>query len=426
MAMAAHTGCNTVYGSTAPNNPHPYPWMNSLFQDGVTVGWLMGESFIVDHARRSVIPERLADVLLTRDANVIDDQEYYNLTHFTDALMTDQEIVELPKVWVVGGDGGMGDIGYQNMSKVILQNRPNIKVLMLDTQVYSNTGGQNSDSTPMLGGGDMNTFGAATQGKNTEKKTVAETFLAGHGSPFIAQVSMANAPKLYRAILDGLEYRGTTFLQAFTTCQPEHGVPDDMALFQAQRVRDSRGAPEFVFDPRKGETYHEALDLKGNPSIDLDWYETKNKVTGETQRYTVAHWCTTEARFRNHLKKIKPEAAETNPPRQHAGPHHPAGRRLPPLSRRPVTAPSSPTSASTSPGRERQDRLLRPLPPVSHVLRRAPQSLAHAAVQSRHRKQGIRRPESHPRRSRRRQTPSGRVPRARPRNPKRAPDRRRV
>jgi pyruvate-ferredoxin/flavodoxin oxidoreductase len=309
MAMAAHTGCNTVYGSTAPNNPHPYPWMNSLFQDGVTVGWLMGESFIVDHARRSVIPERLADILLTRDENVIDAQEYYNLSHFTDALMTDQEVVELPKVWAVGGDGGMGDIGYQNMSKVMLQNRPNVKVLMLDTQVYSNTGGQNSDSTPMLGGGDMNTFGAASQGKNTEKKTVAETFLAGHGSPFIAQVSMANAPKLYRAILDGLEYRGTLFIQAFTTCQPEHGVADDMALIQAQRVRDSRGAPEFVFNPRLGETYQEALDIKGNPSPDLDWYETKNKVTGETARYTVAHWCTTEARFRNHLKKIKPEAA---------------------------------------------------------------------------------------------------------------------
>jgi pyruvate-ferredoxin/flavodoxin oxidoreductase len=283
--------------------------MNSLFQDGITVGWLMGESFIVDHARRSVIPERLADMLLTRDENVINEEQYYHLSHFTDALMTDQEIVELPKVWVVGGDGGMGDIGYQNMSKVILQNRPNIKVLMLDTQVYSNTGGQNSDSTPMLGGGDMNTFGAATQGKNTEKKTVAETFLAGHGSPFIAQVSMANAPKLYRAILDGLEYRGTLFIQAFTTCQPEHGVPDDMALHQAQRVRDSRGAPEFVFNPRLGETYPEALDIKGNPSIDLDWYETKSKETGETNRYTVAHWCTTEARFRNHLKKLKPEAA---------------------------------------------------------------------------------------------------------------------
>jgi pyruvate-ferredoxin/flavodoxin oxidoreductase len=309
MAMAAHTGCNTVYGSTAPNNPHPYPWMNSLFQDGITVGWLMGESFIVDHARRSVLPERLADVLLTREGNVLSEQEYYNFAHFTDALMSDQEIVELPKVWVVGGDGGMGDIGYQNMSKVILQNRPNVKALMLDTQVYSNTGGQNSDSTPMLGGNDMNVFGSATQGKNTEKKTVAETFLAGHGSPFVAQVSMANAPKLYRAILDGLEYRGTMFLQCFTTCQPEHGVADDMALHQAQRVRDSRGVPEFVFDPRKGESYLECLDVKGNPSIDLDWYETKSK-TGEVSRYTVAHWCTTEARFRNHLRRIKPEQAQ--------------------------------------------------------------------------------------------------------------------
>jgi pyruvate-ferredoxin/flavodoxin oxidoreductase len=155
----------------------------------------------------------------------------------------------------------------------------------------------------------MNVFGAATQGKNVEKKTVAETFLAGHGSPFVAQVSIANAPKLYRAILDGLEYRGTAFLQCFTTCQPEHGVGDDMALIQAQRVRDSRGAPEFVFNPRLGETYPEALDLKGNPSLELDWYETKSKATGEVSRYTVAHWCATEARFRNHLKKIKKDDA---------------------------------------------------------------------------------------------------------------------
>jgi pyruvate-ferredoxin/flavodoxin oxidoreductase len=71
MAMAAHTGCNTVYGSTPPNNPHPYPWMNSLFQDGITVGWLLGESFIVDHGRRSVIPERLLDAIMNREKDVI-------------------------------------------------------------------------------------------------------------------------------------------------------------------------------------------------------------------------------------------------------------------------------------------------------------------------------------------------------------------
>ena len=306
MAMAAHTGCNTVYGSTPPNNPHPYPWMNSLFQDGSTIGWLIGESFIVEHGRRSVIPERLASRLLERD-DVIDERCYYELTHFSDNLMTDAEIDEMPRVWIVGGDGGMGDIGYQNVSKMILQNRPNVKAVMLDTQVYSNTGGQNSDSTPMLGGGDMNAFGTASQGKCVEKKTVAETFLAGHGSPFVAQVSIANAPKLFRAILDALDYRGTAFLQCFTTCQPEHGVGDDMALDQAQRVRDSRGAPEFVFNPQMGETYHEALDLKGNPNMQGDWYKTKFKSTGEPYRYTVAHWCATEARFRNHLKKVRGE-----------------------------------------------------------------------------------------------------------------------
>ena len=308
MAMAAHTGCNTVYGSTPPNNPHPYPWMNSLFQDGATIGWLFGESFMVDHARRSVIPERLADTLINKLGESMTAQDYYDYTHFSDNLMTDEEIKELPKVWIVGGDGGMGDIGYQNVSKVMLQNRPNVKAVMLDTQVYSNTGGQNSDSTPMLCGSDMNSFGAATQGKGVEKKTVAETFLAGHGSPFVSQISIANAPKFFRAILDGLEYRGTGFLQCFTTCQPEHGVADDMALDQAQRVRDSRGAPEFVFNPTLGETYEEALDLKGNPHSDKDWYTTKFKSTGEKYRYTVAHWCATEARFRNHLKRIKDES----------------------------------------------------------------------------------------------------------------------
>src|ERR1044071_8428811 len=227
MMMGASTGCNTVYGSTPPSNPHPYPWMNSLFQDGATISWLMAESVIINHARSSVVPERLTDALLDRTENVASAAEYFTLTHLDDALMTDQEIRELPKVWVIGGDGAFGDIGFQNVSKVVLQNRPNVKMLMLDTQVYSNTGGQNSDSSTMLGGYDMNQFGVASQGKLIEKKNVAEAFTSGHGSPFVGQVSIANAAKLYKAMLEGLEYRGTAFYQCYTTCQPEHGVPDN-------------------------------------------------------------------------------------------------------------------------------------------------------------------------------------------------------
>ena len=304
MMMGASTGCNTVYGSTPPSNPHPYPWMNSLFQDGATISWLMAESVILNHARRSVVPERLGDALLDRSEDVATEAEYFTLTHLDDALMTEQEIRELPKVWVIGGDGALGDIGFQNVSKVVLQNRPNVKILMLDTQVYSNTGGQNSDSSTMLGGYDMNQFGVASQGKLIEKKNVAEAFTSGHGSPFVAQVSMANAAKLYKALLDGLEYRGTAFFQAYTTCQPEHGVADNMSADQAKMVRDARGMPEFVFNPRKGETAQEAFDLKGNPSVDRDWWRTKYASNGEEYNFSVAHWAITEARFRKHVKKI--------------------------------------------------------------------------------------------------------------------------
>ena len=309
MMMGASTGCNTVYGSTPPSNPHPYPWMNSLFQDGATISWLMAESVIVDHARRSVSPERMADALLDRTENVSSDEEYFTLTRLDDALMTEQEIRELPKVWVVGGDGALGDIGFQNVSKVVLQNRPNVKILMLDTQVYSNTGGQNSDSSTMLGGYDMNQFGAASQGKLIEKKNVSEAFTSGHGSPYVAQVSMANSAKLYKSMLDGLEYRGTAFFQAYTTCQPEHGVADNMSADQAKMIRDARGMPEFVFNPRNGETSQESFDLKGNPSVNRDWWRTKYSTTGEAYSFGVGHWAITEARFRKHVKRIKEEDA---------------------------------------------------------------------------------------------------------------------
>jgi len=308
MAMAAHTGCNTVFGSTPPNNPHPYPWMNSLFQDGSTIGWLMGESFILDHARSSVLPERLCDALLQRDSGVIDEAQLFDYLHFSDTLMTDREVHELPKVWVVGGDGGMGDIGYQNVSKVVLQNRPNVKLLMLDTQVYSNTGGQNSDSSLMPGGADMNSLGAATQGKMTEKKSVSESFTSGHGSPYVAQVSMANAAKLYKAMLDALEYRGTAFLQCYTSCQPEHGIGDDLSTVEAQRARDSRVMPEFTFHPGRGETRAEAFDLKGNPMVDRDFWEATFE-NGEKYAVTPAHFAVHEQRFRRHRKDIKPEEA---------------------------------------------------------------------------------------------------------------------
>ena len=113
----------------------------------------------------------------------------------------------------------------------------------------------------MLGGNDMNVFGSATKGKTLRRRPSPRLSSPDTDRPS-SRKSRWPTREALPAILDGLEYRGTMFLQCFTTCQPEQtGVADDMALFQAQRVRDSRGVPEFVFNPRLGETYQEALDV---------------------------------------------------------------------------------------------------------------------------------------------------------------------
>ncbi|MFA5878672.1 MAG: 2-oxoacid:acceptor oxidoreductase family protein [Candidatus Margulisiibacteriota bacterium] len=310
MGMTASTGCNSVYGSTPPANPHSYPWMNSLFQDGATIGWLTAESFMQTNARKSIMPERLANYLLSDFQKPFTENEYYKFIHFNERHMTDLEIQELPKVWAVGGDGAFGDIGFQNVSKAILQNRPNLKVLLLDTLVYSNTGGQNSDISVMCGGIDMNQFGLATQGKLTEKKEVAQILTVGHGSPFVAQVSMASSINFFKAILDSLTYRGTAFIQSYTSCMPEHGIGDDIAFVQAGKVRDSRGVPELVFNPMLSDSYSECLNIRSNPSVDRDWH-VKTASDGTKFDFMLPQWAVSESRFRSHLKKA-PEGFEKN------------------------------------------------------------------------------------------------------------------
>ena len=84
-----------------------------------------------------------------------------------------------------------------------------------------------------------------------------------------------------------------------------------MSTLQAQRARDSRLMPEFTFNPARGETYREALEVKGNPAHDSDWWEKTVKATGEKFKYTVAHYAATEARFRQHLRQIDEAKAAT-------------------------------------------------------------------------------------------------------------------
>jgi len=117
---------------------------------------------------------------------------------------------------------------------------------------------------------------------------------------------VANASALSSAILNAMLYRGTAYIQSFTTCQPEHGVADDMATEHAKMARDSRGLPEFIYDPQQGESYDESISLKGNPSIDRDWWEKRTKSAGQF-KFTVANWAAKEPRFRRHFFKVNPD-----------------------------------------------------------------------------------------------------------------------
>ena len=267
---------------------------------------------MLTHARRSVAPERLADALLDdADDRSSTEQDYWDLTHLTDNIMTDQEIRELPKVWVIGGDGALGDIGFQNVSKVILQNRPNVKSLMLDTQVYSNTGGQNSDSSTMLGGYDMNQFGRASQGKLTEKKSVAEILTSGHGSPLRrpgldgqrrqALQGHARRPRIPRhRLLPVLHH-----LPARARRRRRHVAPT-----RPSSSATRRGMPEFVFDPQLGETRPGMPRPQGQPHARPRLVAGRpTPATSEKYNYTVAHWATTEAPLPQAPQGDQPEEA---------------------------------------------------------------------------------------------------------------------
>ena len=259
---------------------------------------------------------------------------YYEYTHFSDALMTDQEILELPKVWVVGGDGGMGDIGYQNTSKVVLQNRPNVKALMLDTQVYSNTGGQNSDSTPMLGGNDMNVFGAATPGQEHREEDRRRDV---PGGPRVA---------LHRAGLDRERP------EAVPRDPRRPGVPGDdvHAVLHDVPARARRGRRH---GPRPGAA---RAGLARRARVRLQpagsARPTRRRSTSRaTRRWT---WTGTRPSSRGPANRTGLPSPTGAPPRrgsgttsrrsskedadklipldEHAGSHHPAGRRLSPPS----------------------------------------------------------------------------------------------
>jgi pyruvate/2-oxoacid:ferredoxin oxidoreductase beta subunit/NAD-dependent dihydropyrimidine dehydrogenase PreA subunit len=252
--IVAATGCNTVYTSTYPYNPYLVPWTNSLFENAP------------------------ADAMGVR-------------------MRWDQMGWQDRPLWCIGGDGAMFDIGFQSLSRLLASGLP-VKVFVLDTQVYSNTGGQASTSTYMGQNTKMSVHGKTYGGKQERRKEIAQIAMM-HPRTFVAQTTCAHTNHFYKAVLGALEFDGPAVITCYTTCQPEHGVADNMATDQARLAVDSRAFPLLIYDPRKGEKIKERLSLQANPAMKEDWYA--NPKTGEVVDFI--DFARSEGRFAKHFDR---------------------------------------------------------------------------------------------------------------------------
>lgn len=267
--IVASTGCNTVYGSTYPYNPYSVPWTNSLFENGPT------------------------------DAMGI--RAYWDQNGHDDWIL-----------WNMGGDGAMLDIGFQALSRMLMSGM-NIKVLVLDTQVYSNTGGQQSTSSYTGQESKMGAYGKAHHGKIERRKELGQICVM-HPDVFVAQTIGSNASHFFKVINRALEFKGPAVINVFTTCQPEHGVADNMAAHQAKLAVQSRAFPMFIYDPEAGPTMKSRFNMTGNPNPDRDWAWVKGP-DGNMVELTFHDWAKTEGRFKKHYDK---DGNPTTPEIEHA------------------------------------------------------------------------------------------------------------
>ena len=147
----------------------------------------------------------------------------------------------------VGGDGAMYDIGFQNLSRAMMSGKP-IKVLVVDTQVYSNTGGQACTSGFIGQVSDMAQFGKVSKGKEEVRKEIGLIAMA-HRTTYVLQSTIAHANHMIEGFIQGLMARRPALFNLYTSCQPEHGIGDDMGHHQAKLAVESRAYPLFRYNP---------------------------------------------------------------------------------------------------------------------------------------------------------------------------------
>jgi pyruvate-ferredoxin/flavodoxin oxidoreductase len=291
LIIANATGCSSIYGGNLPTMPYTSgpdgrgpAWNNSLFEDNAEFGFGIRLGVDAQEARARLLlgrlaaelPERLVEALTapcggdaesiaTRRAQVADLRSL--LAALDPAGSGSSDAAELDRladhlvptsVWIVGGDGWAYDIGYGGLDHVLASNRK-VNVLVLDTEVYSNTGGQQSKATPM---GAVAKFASA--GKETAKKDLGLLAMT-YGHVYVASVAMqARSHQTITAMREAEEYPGPSLVIAHSPCIA-HGYDLVHSPAQQRRAINAGAWPLYRFDPRRIAAGEPPLHIDADP-----------------------------------------------------------------------------------------------------------------------------------------------------------------
>ncbi len=289
LVIANATGCSSIYGGELPNAPYSVPWANSLFEDNAEFGFgmLMGfengknmvREYMLEH-RDDVFDKWLNnpnDYNITKEVyENIDFEKHPYLKELKNYIVT-------KNVWAIGGDGWAYDIGFGGIDHV-LSSSSNINILVLDTEVYSNTGGQVSKATPE---GMVAEF--AYSGKKDYKKDLARIAMA-YPNVYVATVSLgANMMQAIKAISAAMKHDGPSIIIAYCPCI-SHGIKKGMwCSIEEEALATKCGYfPIFRYDGSKDEF------ILDSPNPDFDLYD---EFLNNQTRYSM-------------LKTVNPDKAE--------------------------------------------------------------------------------------------------------------------
>ncbi|MGZ4844365.1 MAG: pyruvate:ferredoxin (flavodoxin) oxidoreductase [Candidatus Angelobacter sp.] len=293
--VANATGCSSIYGGNLPTTPYTFnkdgrgiAWANSLFEDNAEfgLGIRLSQDKHAEYARNLVerltgtIGSELATGLLEADQStetgIREQRERVALLKNVlklspdnpdarDLLVLADSLVKR-NVWIVGGDGWAYDIGYGGLDHVLASGE-NVNILVLDSEVYSNTGGQTSKATPR---GAVAPFSAG--GKSGRKKDLAVMALA-YGNVYVARVAMgAGDMQTLKAFNEAEAYNGPSLIIAYATCIA-HGIDMKHGLSQQKLAVQSGHWPLFRFDPRRAAEGKNPMQLDSKaPSVPLEDY----------------------------------------------------------------------------------------------------------------------------------------------------------